>query len=187
MCVTEPERVGLGNLKNHMIQVMHVITTLGPAGAETMLCRVAAGMDGTRFENEVVSLTGVLDLAERMQAIGVRVRTLGMKKSVPNPLLVMRLAQWIRESKPDVIQTWMYHANLVGALAARLVGDVPVVWGIHNGALDPSIDKRRTMFVNRSCALLSRRFPARIACCSEVSLRVHKKVGYGAENLELIP
>ena len=77
MCVTDPERVGLGNLKNHMIKVMHVITTLGPAGAETMLCRVAAGMDGTRFENEVVSLTGVLDLAERMQAIGVRVRTLG--------------------------------------------------------------------------------------------------------------
>src|SRR5437870_6531064 len=114
-----------------MIKVMHVITTLGPAGAETMLCRIASGMDSTRFENEVVSLTGVLDLAERMQAIGVRVRTLGMKKSVPNPLLVMRLAQWIRESKPDVIQTWMYHANLVGALAARLAGDVPVVWGIH--------------------------------------------------------
>ncbi len=41
-----------------MIKVMHVITTLGPAGAETMLCRIASRMDGTRFENEVVSLTG---------------------------------------------------------------------------------------------------------------------------------
>jgi len=40
----------------------------------------------------------------------------------------MRLARWIRESKPDVIHTWMYHANLVGALAARLAHDVPVVW-----------------------------------------------------------
>src|SRR4029077_7777450 len=149
-----------------MIKVMHVITTLGPAGAETMLCRVASGMDGTRFENEVVSLTGVLDLAERMQEIGGRVRTLGMKKSVPNPLLVMRLAQWIRESKPDVIQTWMYHANMVGALAARLAGDAPVVWGIHHSAPDPRVDKRRTVQINRICARMSRKFPARIVCCS---------------------
>jgi len=108
-----------------MIKVMHIITTLGPAGAETMLCRIASGMDGTRFRNEVVSLTGILDLAERMQEIGVRVRTLEMRRGMPNPLLVMRLAQWIRQSKPDVIHTWMYHANLVGALAARLAGSVP--------------------------------------------------------------
>ncbi len=152
-----------------MIKVMHVITTLGPAGAETMLSRVASGMDGARFENEVVSLTGILDLAERIQGMGVRVRTLGMKTSVPNPLLVMRLAQWIRESKPDVIHTWMYHANLVGALAARLAGGIPVVWGIHHSALDPRVDKRRTVLVNRVCAFLSRRFPARIVCCSEAS------------------
>lgn len=170
-----------------MIKVMHIITTLGPAGAETMLCRIASGMDATRFENEVVSLTGILDLAESMQAIGVRVRTLGMKKSVPNPLLVLRLAQWIRESKPDVIHTWMYHANLVGALAARLAGDVPVVWGIHHSAPDPRVDKRRTVLVNRICALMSRKFPARIVCCSEASLRFHKELGYDAEKLELVP
>ncbi len=52
-----------------MIKVMHVITTLGPAGAETMLCRVASGMDSTRFENEIVSLTGILGpMDPRLQA-----------------------------------------------------------------------------------------------------------------------
>jgi len=170
-----------------MIKVMHIITTLGPAGAETMLCRIASGMDGTRFENEIVSLTGILDLAERMQAIGMRVRTLGMKTSVPNPLLVMRLARWIRESKPDVIHTWMYHANLIGALAARLAGDVPVVWGIHHSGLDPRVDKRRTMLVNRACAFLSRKLPARIVYCSEASRRIHERLGYAPEKLELVP
>src|SRR3979409_383691 len=132
-----------------MIKVMHVITTLGPAGAETMLCRIASGMDGTRFENEIVSLTGVLDLAKSMEGIGVRVRTLGMNKNAPNPLRVMRLARWIRESKPDIIQPWMCHANLVGARAARLAGYVPVVWRIHHTGLAPRIDKRRTMLVSR--------------------------------------
>jgi glycosyltransferase involved in cell wall biosynthesis len=171
----------------NVIKVMHIITTLGPAGAETMLCRIASGMDGTRFKNEVVSLTGILDLAGAMEARGVRVRTLGMKKSVPNPLLVMRLAQWIRESKPDVIHTWMYHANLIGALAARLAGNVPVVWGIHHSTFDPRVDKRRTMLVNRACAFLSRKFAARIVFCSEASLRTHKELSYATEKLEVIP
>jgi glycosyltransferase involved in cell wall biosynthesis len=166
---------------------MHVITTLGPAGAETMLCRIASGMDRTRFENEVVSLTCILDLAERMASIGVRVRSLGMKTSVPNPLLVMRLAKWIRDSKPDVIHTWMCHANLVGALAARLAGNIPVIWGIHQSVLDPRVDKARTIFVNRACALLSGKWPARIISCSQASMRTHKELGYAAEKLEVIP
>jgi glycosyltransferase involved in cell wall biosynthesis len=170
-----------------MIKVMHVITTLGPAGAENMLCRIVSGMDGVRFENEVVSLTGILDLAQRIQTLGVRVRTLSMKRGVPNPMLVIRLAQWIRESKPDVIHTWMYHANLIGTLAARLAGSVPVVWGIHHNAFDPRVDKRRTMLVNRACAFLSRKFAARIIFCSEASLRTHKKLSYAAEKLEVIP
>src|SRR5258707_8674844 len=122
-----------------------------------------------------------------MQEIGVRVRTLEMRRGMPNPLLVMRLARWIRESKPDVIHTWMYHANFVGALAARLAGSVPVVWGIHHSALDPRIDKRRTMLVNWACALLSRKLPARIVCCSEASMRIHKKLNYAPEKLEVVP
>ncbi len=170
-----------------MIKVMHIITTLGPAGAENMLCRIAAGMDRTRFENEIVSLTGILDLAGKMQSIGVPVRTLGMQKAVPNPFLVMRLARWIRESKPDVIHTWMYHANLIGSLAARLAGNVPVVWAIHHNAYDPRVDKRRTMVVNRACAFFSRRLAARIVFCSEASLRTHKMLNYAAEKLEVIP
>jgi glycosyltransferase involved in cell wall biosynthesis len=81
----------------------------------------------------------------------------------------------------------MYHANLVGALAVRMAGHVPVVWGIHHSALDPRVDKRRTMLVNRACAFLSRKLPARIVCCSEASLRIHKELGYAAEKLEVIP
>jgi glycosyltransferase involved in cell wall biosynthesis len=170
-----------------MIKVMHVITTLGPAGAENMLSRVVFGMDGARFQNEVVSLTDELHLAEKMRAIGVRVRTLGMKSSAPNPWLVIRFAQWIREAKPHVIHTWMYHANLIGTLAVRLAGHVPVVWGIHHGALDPRVDKRRTILVNHVCASLSRRVQTRVVCCSEQSRRIHEGLGYAAEKLEVIP
>jgi len=66
-------------------------------------------------------------------------------------------------------------------------GNVPVVWAIHHNAYDPRVDKRRTMLVNRVCALLSQKYAARIVFCSEASLRTHKKLNYAAEKLEVIP
>src|SRR5215475_8695849 len=170
-----------------MLKIMHIITTFSAAGAETMLCRLANGMDRTQFDNEIVSLTDTIDLAKKMEEIGTPVRALGMKKAWPNPFLVMRLARWIRQSKADVIHTWMYHANLVGAFAARLAGKMPVVWGIHHNRLDPRVDKRRTILVNQACATLSRKLPARIVFCSEASRQFHTKLGYTPDKLEVIP
>jgi glycosyltransferase involved in cell wall biosynthesis len=43
------------------------------------------------------------------------------------------------------------------------------------------------MLVNRICAILSRRLPARIVCCSEAALLIHKDLHYAAEKMEVIP
>src|SRR5260370_7532360 len=43
------------------------------------------------------------------------------------------------------------------------------------------------MLVNRACAVLSRKFAARVVCCSEASLRVHRELSYAPEKLEVIP
>jgi glycosyltransferase involved in cell wall biosynthesis len=170
-----------------MIKVTHIITGLSLGGAETMLYRVVRHADVQHFKNEVISLTDLGGLASQIQGAGVSVRALGMKRSIPNPLLVMRLARWIRESRPDVIQTWMDHANLVGGLAAHLAGRVPVIWDIQHSVLEPEIERRRTIFVDRACALLSRRIPTQIVCCSEVSRCVQEKLGYVPEKLQVIP
>jgi glycosyltransferase involved in cell wall biosynthesis len=144
-------------------------------------------MDATRFENEVISLTDLGSLGEKIRATGVRVRALGMRRSTPNPFPIVRLFQWIRESKAQVVQTWMYHANLVGGLAARLAGDIPVVWGIHQADLDPQWNKPLTLRIAKSCARLSRRLPRSIVFVSQAALTVHAKFGYTAQRMEVIP
>jgi glycosyltransferase involved in cell wall biosynthesis len=170
-----------------MIKVMHIITDLSPGGAETMLYRVLSRMDTARFENEVISLTDLGSLAGKIQAASVPVRALGMRRGIPNPFPVMRLRQWIRESKPQIVQTWMYHANLIGGVAARLAGDIPVVWGIHHANLDPQENKLRTIWTAKSCARMSRWLPRRIVSCSQAGLLSHTELGYAANNMEVIP
>ena len=104
------------------LSILYVTTALIAGGAEMMLYRLLSRLDRTRFTPQVVSLLEHGPISKKIQALGVPVRSLGMKVGVPNPAVVLRLARWLRQDPPDMIQTWMYHADLVGSLAARIGG-----------------------------------------------------------------
>jgi glycosyltransferase involved in cell wall biosynthesis len=169
-----------------VIKVAHIITGLDADGAETVLHRITSRMDPVRFQNEVISLTALGPMAERLQSSGVRVRSLGMGRGSANPLHVLRLTSWLKQSQPNLVQTWMYHADLLGGIAARLAGK-PVVWGVHHTNLDPGQNKRLTIWTARMCARLSRRVPCRIVCVSEASRVAHVQFGYAERKMEVIP
>lgn len=170
-----------------MIKITHIITGLAPHGAERMLYKLVSAMDSAHFENQVISLTDPGTMGAEIQALGVRVRALGMRRGLPNPLYLFRLARWLGESRPQVIQTWMYHADLMGGLAAQMVGRAPVVWGVHHNDLGLRQNKRLTIGTAHTCARLSRWLATRIVCCSQASQRMHTELGYAAEKMEVIP
>jgi glycosyltransferase involved in cell wall biosynthesis len=170
------------------VKVLHVIACLDTGGAQKMLYKLLSGTDREAFKTEVVSLIDIGPIGQKIQALGVSVRALGMRRSgVPNPLAVLRLARWLRQDPPYVIQTWMYHADLIGGLAARLAGSIPVAWGVRNSNLDPQCSRRSTIWIAMACARLSRWLPARIVCCSEASRQVHTQLGYAADKMVVIP
>jgi len=177
-----------------MIKVTHIITGLAPQGAEAMLYKLILQMDRSAFANEVISLTNWHEsytdwtaVQKRLADSKVQVRALEMRRGMLSPAELVRLVQWIRRSKPDVVQTWMYHANLIGGIAARFAGAPPVAWGIHHSNLEPKQNKRHTIWTAQACARLSRTIPRRIICCSESSRRVHVDCGYAADRIMVIP
>ncbi len=139
------------------------------------------------FDQEVVSLTNSGPVGERIAALGVPVRMLGMRRGVPNPLAVVRLAGMIRRFGPDVVQTWMYHADLVGGLAARLAGMRAVAWNIRNNELGAEESSWWIRQVVTACARLSRHIPARIVCCSHAAMRTHVALGYEPSRFVVLP
>lgn len=169
------------------LKVLHVITGLHTGGAEIMLYKLLSGMDRRAFEPEVVSLMDSGAVGTKIQGLEIPVTTLGMRRGFANPLDIFRLAGRIRKSRPHCIQTWMYHADLLGGLAARVAGGVPVIWGIRHSNLDPQSTRRVTRWIARACALLSRRLPAGIVCCSEASRQAHAELGYAADRMTVIP
>lgn len=170
-----------------MLKITHVITGLNTGGAEMSLLKLLTHTDRTAFEPQVISLTDIGPVGERLTAAGVRVRALGMRSGLPNPLAVHKLARWLRTDQPHVVQTWMYHADLIGGLAARWAGRLPVAWGIRQSNLEPRGNKRTTIWTARACARLSRWLPARIVCCAEAARRTHAGIGYSADRMVVIP
>ncbi|MGB3635278.1 MAG: glycosyltransferase [Rubrobacteraceae bacterium] len=169
------------------MKIAHVITGLSTGGAEMALYKLLSQMDREAFDPEVISLTDAGEVAEKIRQLGIPVQALGMRRGVPNPLFVIRLARLLRKTRPDVVQTWMYHADLVGGLSTKLAGSPPVAWNVRHSHLDPRHTNRTTLLTARACALLSGLLPRRIVCVAEVALWAHVGLGYDAGKMVVIP
>jgi hypothetical protein len=108
------------------MNVLHVIIGLRIGGAELMLRRLAAAQRPTT----VVSMSGVGEVGQMLRADGVEVIALGLRGVWDLPRIFLALFRLLRARRPDVVQTWMVHADLIGGLAARLAGIRAVIWGV---------------------------------------------------------
>jgi len=169
------------------MKVVHVITALKAGGAEVMLLRLLQQLRGTGYDPYVVGLAGPGEVSDQISALGVPVTALGGRRGVPDPSAVVNVARILRRVRPDVVQTWMYHSDLVGGLAARVAGNPRVAWGLHHSNLSPEFNKRSTLMTVRACAHLSSRLPSAIVCCAESTRRLHAEFGYDDAKMLVIP
>jgi glycosyltransferase involved in cell wall biosynthesis len=169
------------------IGVHHVITGLSTGGAEMMLFKLLSRLDPERYWSEVTSLTDIGPAGEKIQALGIPVTALGMRRGLPDPRALLRLARILRRRPPALLQTWMYHSDLIGGFAAKLARNIPVIWGIRASSLDPAINGQSAVLTARLCASLSSFIPEAIVCCSEAGRWAHAALGYQQSKLRVIP
>ncbi len=170
------------------LKVLHVITGLNSGGAEMMLLKLL-----TQFSHEggpggeVLCLSGPGSLEPRIAALGVPVTNLGMASGLRAFAKYPRLRRAIKTANPDVVQCWMYHANLMGWLALGLRSGPPLVWGLRQSNLDSVRSKKLTILVVHMGAWLSRWATERIVCVSGSARDVHVAMGYDAAKSMVIP
>lgn len=167
-----------------MIHVAHVITGLGPGGAEGFLTNLVPGLERQGIGATVFSLTDDGVHGDDLRRSGVDVCPLGFRTGRPDPRPAVHLAAHLRDVRPDVVMTWLYHADLIGGLAATACG-IPVVWNLRQSAMGPAAPDRHHRLV-RTNARLSRRVPRRIVCVSERARSDHEAAGYPRDRMEVI-
>lgn len=168
------------------MDVLHIIADLNVGGAETMLKRLIESDPVAVPNTVVVSLTTLGSIGESLRAQNVKVHALGMSSPLDAPIILWRLVRLIRQYRPRIVQTWMYHADFLGGLSARLAGSCAIVWGIRCTTI-PQGPLSVTFWLVRLCAICSHIVPHRIICCAKSAEATHVKMGYAAHKITVIP
>lgn len=170
-----------------MLKLTFITTGLSTGGAEMMLLKLLSHIDRHEFQPQVISLTTKGNIGARIEAIGIPVLALGMQPGRISLRSLLELRVLLRESKPDIVQTWMYHADLLGGLAAKLSGIKRIVWALRNSDLSADRSKRSTRLVASLCKHLSPWIPDLILSCSDQAKQAHIDIGYAQNKITVIP
>ncbi|NOL50459.1 glycosyltransferase [Pelistega europaea] len=164
-------------------KVVHLISGLGQGGAETVLTRLVTH---SNQQNIVVSFGDEGVYGATLKAAGVSVYTLGMQSGKLRWQDLKRLIALLKRLEPDVIQTWMYHADFFGGIAARLAGFKHIAWGIRNSGDSLKNSSKTSYYLARLSAFCSRFIPQRIIVCGEKAAKIHTSWGYQADKMVVI-
>jgi glycosyltransferase involved in cell wall biosynthesis len=163
-----------------MPTILHLITGLETGGAEGMLVRLVRRTDRDRFTSVVVSMTDAGKLGSMVMDSGVELRTLGMPHGVPDPRGLRQFGRILRQLRPDILQTWLYHADLLGLVARQLGYVSHLVWNIRCTESVGSTVIRRILGWGS-------RVPDIVIVNSLSGKCFHRRTGYRARRWEQIP
>ena len=169
---------------NSPVKLAFVITELEVGGAERCLVNLATRIDRARFESAVYSLAARPradedSLVRELEAAGIAVHFLNLRSQWQLTSAVRKLAKLLRQQSPQLVQTFLYHANVVGTLAARRAGVAHVVTGVRTS--DPRWSRA---WIER----LVTRNVDRIVCVSrQVAEYCAQRCGFAKHKLVVIP
>ncbi len=169
------------------LTVLHVITQLGSGGAERMLTRVATHDFGPGAPRQaVISLMDKGVYGAALEAHGVELHCLGMRRGWASPRALFKAITLIRRVKPDLVMTWLYHADLLGTVAARLAGVRRVVWNLRGSEMAFGHYAPTTRWTASVLARMSR-WPVAVAANSRAGRRAHEAMGYRPRRWVYLP
>jgi len=173
-----------------MIKILHLITDLQIGGAEIMLLKLIGNMKKNKFTNVVVSLTDYGTIGSDIERQGIKVYYLKMKRGLPNLSAFIKLFKVLKQEKPDILQTWLYHADLMGSIAyiiyTILNNKAKLVWNIRCSDMDFQKYPKLTKLVVKACSRLSG-IPEAVIVNSQAGRNAHQNMGYRPKTWKVIP
>ena len=158
------------------MKILHIITGLNKGGAETLLCNLC--QFDKEHEHEIISLSYVKDSQSLSSMHNFSIHSLNFPVGKIRIFGLFKLYKLIKKIKPDAIQTWLIHADLIGGIAARFSGIKNIFWGVHHTILLPGKVKFSTIFVLKCNAFLSNFVPKKIIYCAEKSRQIQESIGF---------
>lgn len=158
------------------MKILHIITALNNGGAEGVLYRLCTNSQNHR--HIVVSMMDNGYYGPLLKSMDVDVYCLNMPQGKITIGGVIKLFNLLRDISPDVVQTWMYHADLIGGVIAKIAGVKSIYWNVRHTTLEPGKSKKSTILIAKICATVSGWITKNIIYCAHEAKVVHENLGY---------
>jgi len=168
------------------LKIVHVINDLESGGAQRMLTKLVCNMDMCRFENVIVALRSGGVFGPVVRSAGVVVHSLNWISAGSTANVLVRLTRILRQERPNVIQTWLYHADLLGLLCGFASGHKTVAWNVRCSDMQLSRYSVGLRCILNGLAFLSS-WPAAVLFNSEAGKQHHLRLGYRPRRSLVIP
>lgn len=168
---------------NKRKKIVHIIVGLNNGGAEMMLYKLLKYINKEKYECSVISMMDEGIMKKRIEKLGIPVYCLNMKRGIPSFKAIIKTLKLCKNK--DIIQTWMYHADFLGFLVAKILNK-KIIWGIHHSNLEKDKNKKSTLIIAKVNSYLSR-WTDSIISCSIVAKKKHIEYGYCKEKINVIP
>jgi glycosyltransferase involved in cell wall biosynthesis len=167
-----------------MKTVCHLITGLQVGGAQHALMRLAT--HDKAYRHVVISMLDEDAFGPKLRAANIDVHALNMPRGRPTLAGLRQLIGLLRDLRPHAVQTWLYHADIMGSVAALCAGCIPTFWGIRFSTLDGVVTNRVAAILVKLCAFSSRFLPKKVISCSDSGKSSHLDLGYGKNSIEVV-
>ena len=157
-------------------KILHVITSLTDGGAEGVLYRIIISKN-EKLDHVVVCLTNGHKYNHLFAKACIKVKNLDITNFYNFFTGFFKLCFLIYKERPNIVQTWMYHSDVIGGLAAYFVGIKKIYWNIRSAEFHQGQKFTTKVFIKIS-AFLSNFIPKGIITCSQRAIIIHKKIGY---------
>ena len=165
------------------MKIVHIITGLNDGGAEHTLFKIC------KYDNFnkhiVISLTGPGKYFSILKKLKIKVYYLNANFfSIFKFFFLIKLLRFLN---PDIVQTWLVHADFVGSIAARLAGIKNIIWNVRYSNLEIGKAKLITIITIKLLSKLSFFIPKFIVIVSKRAKKIYAIKGYEKKKLKFIP
>ena len=165
------------------MKVVHIITGLGNGGAEHALFKICKY--DVKNKHFVISLKDKGKYFSLLNKLGIKVYCLNVSFfSIYKFLFLIKL---LRSLKPDIVQTWLVHADFIGSFAARLAGIKKILWNVRYSNIEIGKAKFTTILIIKILSILSYIIPKLILVVSKRAKKIYEMEGYNKKILKFIP
>jgi glycosyltransferase involved in cell wall biosynthesis len=166
-------------------KLLFITTGLGKGGAENALFKIISILKN-EFNITVISLSPVNFFNHKLNEIEVETISYNFNTIINSFKNIIKIIIWIKKNKPDLIQTWMYHADFISIFLKFFVKS-QIIWGIRNGSPSKKTNGFKTYLIIKINSIFSKITPDKIIYCSINSKLSHEKFGFNEKKGVYIP